>query len=81
MNTSADHPHRPPEVWLKRALVLIIVGLLIQLLTVFHITPASFLLFAGAGFGPVALGLVMFGWAAVLRRRALDTHGEHDDAS
>ena len=73
--------HRPPRVWLKRALLLIIVGLVIQLLTVFHITPGSFLLFAGAGFGP---GLVLFAWAAILRRRAIEadagTGGANDEA-
>jgi hypothetical protein len=56
-------------VWIKRALLLIVVGLVVQLLCVFSITPASFLLFVGGGFGPVAIGLLLFVRAAVLVRR------------
>jgi hypothetical protein len=59
-----------PLVWLKRALLLIVVGLVVQLLCVFSITPASFLLFVGGGFGPVAIGLAFFIRAIVLARRA-----------
>lgn len=59
-----------PIVWIKRALLLIVVGLVVQLLCVFSITPATFLLFVGGGFGPVALGLLCFVRASVLVRRA-----------
>jgi hypothetical protein len=59
-----------PIVWIKRALLLIVVGLVVQLLCVFSITPASFLLFVGGGFGPVAIGLLFFIYSVVLVRRA-----------
>jgi hypothetical protein len=69
-----------PIVWIKRALLLIVVGLVVQLLCVFSITPASFLLFVGAGFGPVALGLLFFIRAVVLVRRASKTREVERDA-
>lgn len=59
------------RVWLKRALLLIVIGSLVQLFCLTHVTPASFLLFVGFGIGPVGVGLLLFGVAA-LRKRAAD---------
>ena len=55
-------------VWIKRALLLIIVGLVVQLLCLFHVTPGRFMIFAAAGVGPVGLGLVLFAYAAIRAR-------------
>lgn len=55
--------------WLKRALLLIIIGLVVQLFCLVHVTPATFMIFAMAGIGSMVLGLVMFGYAVVLARR------------
>ena len=55
--------------WLKRALLLIIIGLIVQMFALVHITPASFLLFAAVGVGPVALGLMVFVYAVIQHRR------------
>ncbi len=58
--------------WLKRAMLLVIVGLIVQLFCLVQITPGSFLLFAGAGAGPVFIGLLLFAYVAVRRRRGRD---------
>jgi hypothetical protein len=62
------------RIWLKRALLLIVIGLLVQMFCLLHITPASFLTFAFFGVGSVFMGLVMFG-VAVMRKRAADAAG------
>ena len=69
-----------PIVWIKRALLLIVVGLVVQLLCVLSITPATFLLFVGGGFGPVAIGLLCFVRASVLVRRAHASEESDRDA-
>lgn len=61
--------------WLGRALVSISVGLAVQLVCLTHITPASFLVFAGFGVGPVALGFALLGHAAWQQRRARGREG------
>ena len=56
--------------WVGRALLLIIVGLVVQLFTLWHVTPASFLIFAGFGVGPVFVGFLLLAWAGLKLRRA-----------
>lgn len=66
------------QSWLERALLLIALGLVVQLFTLVHVTPASFLIFAGAGVGSVLIGLVLFAVAVVRRRK--DNQAEPGDA-
>lgn len=56
-------------VWVKRALLLIVIGLVVQLFCVLDITPGTFMVFAGAGVGSVALGWLMLGWGFWRARR------------
>jgi multisubunit Na+/H+ antiporter MnhB subunit len=65
-------------VGIKRALLLIVIGLIVQLFCVLHITPGTFLAFAGFGVGSVFVGLVLFGITAVRAHRA--EPGKVDDA-
>jgi uncharacterized membrane protein HdeD (DUF308 family) len=57
-------------IWLKRALLLIIIGLVVQLFCLVHVTPNSFVLFTVFGAAPVAAGLLLFAYAAVRARRS-----------
>jgi hypothetical protein len=59
-----------PQVWLKRALLLIVIGLIVELFSLVHVTPGTFLLFAFFGAGSVFVGLGLFGIAVVRGRRA-----------
>lgn len=56
---------------IKRALLLIVIGLLVELFCVVHITPPTFLLFAFFGVGPILVGFVLFA-VGVRQRRAQD---------
>jgi hypothetical protein len=67
-----------PRVWLERAILLIVIGLIVQMFCLIDVTPASFLLFASAGLGPVFIGLVLFGVAVAKSRRLAEEQG--DDA-
>jgi hypothetical protein len=55
--------------WGRRALVLVVVGLALQLVATLRWSPATFLLSAAVGLPCVLLGAAVFGWA-VLRGRA-----------
>jgi hypothetical protein len=55
--------------WGRRALVLVVVGLTLQVVATFRWSPATFLLSAAVGLPCVLLGAAVFGWA-VLRGRA-----------
>jgi hypothetical protein len=57
------------NVWVKRALLLIIIGLVVQLFCVFDITPGRFMVFAGAGVGPVVLGWLLLAYG-IFRARS-----------
>lgn len=59
-------------VWVKRALLLVIVGLVVQLFCVFDITPGTFMIFAGFGVGLVGLGwlVLVFGLWRTRRERS-----------
>ena len=48
--------------WIKRALLLISLGLLVQMFCLVHITPTTFLLYAAGGVGPVFVGLGLMGY-------------------
>ena len=61
-----NDPRVVHRIWLKRALLLIMIGLIVQLFCLTHVTPATFLIFAFFGVGAVVLGLVLFG-VAVMR--------------
>jgi hypothetical protein len=60
--------------WGRRALVLVIVGLLLQLAATFYWSPMTFIVSAAIGLPFVVLGAGVFGWA-VLRRRLRDGAG------
>jgi hypothetical protein len=64
------------HVWVKRALLLIIIGLIVQLFCLVHVTPGSFMIFAMAGVGPMVLGLAAFVYAMALARRRREVHDE-----
>lgn len=51
------------QIWLKRALLLIIIGLIVQLFCLVHVTPGTFVVFAVGGVGPLLLGLGAFAYA------------------
>jgi hypothetical protein len=68
------------QSWLERSLLLIALGLVVQLFTLVHVTPGSFLIFAGAGVGSVLLGLVLFAVAVTRRRGAGQAEQEDADA-
>jgi hypothetical protein len=68
------------QAWLTRALLLIAIGLIVQLFSLVHVTPGSFLVFAGAGVGSVVLGLGLF-VVALVRRRSEAQAEEDADAS
>lgn len=63
-------------MWIKRALLLIILGLVIQLFCLSKITPGSFLLFAFGGVGLVGVGLLMFAWVGWRLNRARSGKGD-----
>jgi hypothetical protein len=54
--------------WGRRALVLVVVGLLLQLGATFSWSPATFIVSAAIGLPLVLVGAALFGWA-VLRDR------------
>jgi len=64
--------------WVKRALFLVIVGLVVQLFCLVDITPGSFMIFAGAGVGAVGLGWCMLAFG-LWRVRGSRTKGDVDD--
>ena len=64
------------RAWLKRAILLIVIGLIVELFSLFHVTPGTFLLFAFFGLGPVVVGLGLFAYAVIRARRE-----ERDDAA
>jgi hypothetical protein len=64
--------------WIKRALLLIILGLVVQLFCLYAITPGTFMIFAGVGVTLVGAGLIIFVWAGV-RARKRARSGGHDD--
>jgi hypothetical protein len=57
--------------WGRRALVLVLVGLLVQLGATFYWSPATFILSAVIGLPSVVVGAALFAWA-VLRDRIRD---------
>lgn len=67
------------RVMIKRALLLIVIGLIVELFCVVHITPPTFLLFAFFGVGPIVVGLALF-VIAVIRSRGKEGKG-HDEAA
>ena len=56
-------------VWTKRALLLVVIGLMTQAFSLVHVTPGSFMLFGVFGLGPVFVGVVMFGVSAYKVRK------------
>lgn len=46
--------------WTRRALALVLVGLVVQLICVAKLTPATFLILAVFGVGPVAVAVLIF---------------------
>ena len=56
---------KPPAVviWGRRALVLVVVGLGLQIATTFAWSPATFVVSAAIGLPLVVLGAAIFGWA------------------
>ncbi|MFO7567107.1 MAG: hypothetical protein R6X02_30965 [Enhygromyxa sp.] len=67
---------RRVQVQIKRALLLIVVGLIVELFCVVHITPPTFLLFAFFGAGPVVVGLALFVVAVIRSQRVAGQEGE-----
>jgi hypothetical protein len=65
----AGEMNPPPAVvtWGRRALALVVVGLVLQIVATFYWTPATFILSAAVGLPAVVLGAAVFGWA-VLRK-------------
>lgn len=59
-------------VHIKRAILLIVIGLIVELFCVVHITPPTFLLFAFFGVGPIVVGLGLFVWATIRAAREVD---------
>jgi uncharacterized membrane protein YidH (DUF202 family) len=57
--------------WGRRALALVVAGLVLQILATFYWSPATFLMSAALGLPFVLLGAAIFGWA-VLRARSRD---------
>jgi len=51
------------EIWGKRALVLVVVGLVIQMVALFFFTPATFIVSAAVGMPLVIAGAGLFGLA------------------
>jgi hypothetical protein len=60
------------RIMLKRALLLIVIGLIVELFCLVHITPPTFLLFAFFGVGPIVIGLALFFIALARVRREGD---------
>ena len=54
--------------WGRRALVLVVVGLAVQLGATFYWSPATFIVSAAVGLPCVLLGAGVFGWAVVRAR-------------
>ena len=57
------------RAWIKRAILLIVIGLLVQLFSLVHVTPGTFLLFAFFGVGPMVVGFGLFAYALIRARR------------
>lgn len=76
-------PPPDPHAGIKRALLLIVIGLIVQLFCLNHITPNTFMIFATLGVGPVFVGLVIFIVEGVRERRRARTpqKGAASDAS
>ena len=55
--------------WGRRALVLVVVGLGVQLATTFYWSPITFIVSAAVGLPCVLLGAGVFGWAVLRARR------------
>jgi hypothetical protein len=66
-----------PHAWLKRALLLIVIGLVVELFSLVHVTPGTFLLFAFFGAGSVLAGLGLFVVAVVRARQAASREHPH----
>ena len=66
------------RVALKRALLLVVIGAIVELFCLVHVTPATFLLFAFFGVGPMVVGVGLFAVAAIRSRRHSIAH-EVDD--
>jgi hypothetical protein len=49
--------------------LLIVIGLIVQLFSLFHVTPGTFLLFAFFGVGPMVVGFGLFAYALIRARR------------
>ena len=56
------------EIWGRRALVLVALGLLIQMIAVFSWSPATFIVSAAVGFPLVLAGAALFGLAVWKRQ-------------
>ena len=56
------------EIWGRRALLLVVLGLVLQLVAVFSWTPATFIVSAAVGLPLVLVGAGLFG-LAVLKRQ------------
>lgn len=54
--------------WGRRALALVVVGLVLQIMATFYWTPATFIASAALGLPLVIIGGALFGWV-VLRSR------------
>jgi hypothetical protein len=57
--------------WGRRALLLVVVGLVLQIAATFHWSPATFIVSAAVGLPCVLLGAGLFVWS-VLRARIRD---------
>ena len=54
--------------WGRRALALVVAGLVLQIAATFYWTPITFIVSAAVGLPLVLLGAIIFGWV-VLRSR------------
>lgn len=65
--TKADATQEAPHVRrnLGRAGALVILGLLVEALTLFWSHPTAFLFFAGIGVGLVVLGIILYLWTVL----------------
>jgi hypothetical protein len=65
--------------WGRRALALVVAGLMLQILATLYWSPATFMMSAAVGLPFVLLGAAVFGWT-VLRARSRDAAAKVDRA-
>ena len=55
--------------WGRRALLLVVTGLVLQILATLYWSPATFIMSAAVGLPFVVVGATVFGWAVLRERR------------